>query len=168
VPFTPFHFGAGAAIKAAMSRYFSFTVFCFAQVVTDCETGYYIIRGEYPVHRWLHTYLGATAIAILCIFIGRPVCQFALRLWLAWRDAPFKRYFPTTAQISLISASTGAFIGTYSHVFLDSIMHPDIRPFSPLGAENVFYHLISVYSLHALCILLGISGGWYFAKRFKK
>lgn len=168
MPFTPFHFGPGVAIKAAMPCYFSFTVFCFAQIVTDCETGYYLIRGEYPLHRWLHTYLGATAIAAFCIIIGRPVCQFALRSWVAWRNAPFKRYFPTSAHISLTSTFTAAFIGTYSHVLLDSIVHGDIAPFKPWSTQNALYHIISVITLHMLCILLGVFGGWYLATHSKK
>jgi hypothetical protein len=79
MPFTPFHFGPGAAVKAVAPRYFSFTVFCFAQIVTDLETAYYMLRGEYPLHRWLHTYLGATIVAVLCSLIGRPICKVALR-----------------------------------------------------------------------------------------
>jgi hypothetical protein len=38
MPFTPYHFGPGALVKAIMPRHFSFTVFCFAQIVTDFET----------------------------------------------------------------------------------------------------------------------------------
>ena len=70
MPFTPFHVGPGAAIKAIMPRHFSFTVFCFAQIVTDIETAFYLLRGEYPLHRIFHTYLGATVVAmdaLLCL-----------------------------------------------------------------------------------------------------
>ena len=128
MPFTPFHFGLGSAVKAVMPRHFSFTVFCFAQIVTDFETAYYFLRGEYPLHRCLHTYLGATVVAACCVLVGRPVCQAALRAWSRWRSAPFKHYFPVTDRISFASAVISAFIGTYSHVFLDSIMHADVEP----------------------------------------
>ena len=89
MPVTPYHFGLGAAIKALVPRWFSFTVFCFAQVVIDGETAYNLVRGAYPLHRWLHTYLGATVVAFACVIIGPPVCQFALRFWIAWDKAPF-------------------------------------------------------------------------------
>jgi hypothetical protein len=56
MPFTPFHFGTGAAIKAAIPTRISFTVFCYAQVVTDFESGYFLLRGQYPVHRFFPTY----------------------------------------------------------------------------------------------------------------
>ncbi|HMG04027.1 MAG TPA: hypothetical protein VK581_01115 [Chthoniobacterales bacterium] len=163
MPVTPYHFGPGAAVKALVPRHFSFTIFCFAQVVTDCETAYHMVRGEYPVHRDLHTYLGATFVAIFCIFVGRPLCRVALRLWTRWPTAPFKRYFPTTDRISWTAASTGAFIGTYSHVFLDSIMHRDVHPMSPFSSQNPFYLVISLFTLHALCLVVGVFGTWHLA-----
>ena len=46
MPATPFHFGPGAVLKALLPRHFSFTVFCLAQVVTDCEVAYYLMRGD--------------------------------------------------------------------------------------------------------------------------
>jgi hypothetical protein len=35
MPFNPFHFGPGAAIKAVIPAQFSLVEFCYAQVVTD-------------------------------------------------------------------------------------------------------------------------------------
>src|SRR4051812_5861563 len=136
MPFTPFHFGPGAAIKALIPKHFSFTVFCFAQVATDCETAYYIIRAELPFHRFFHTISGATLVGLGSVLVGRPFCQWALRIWSAWRDAPFQRYFPSSPAIPLGSAISGAFIGTYSHLLLDGIMHTDIAPFLPFSPAN--------------------------------
>jgi hypothetical protein len=163
MPFTPFHFGPAAAIKAVIPRYFSFTVFCFAQVVTDSEVAYYMIRGEFPLHRWFHTYLGATAVAAFSFLLGRPICQLALRLWLAWPDAPLRKHIFAGGRISLLSALTAAFIGTYSHVFLDSFMHSDIEPFKPWSTQNPLYGLLGLSTLHALCIMFGIAGVWFVA-----
>ena len=163
MPFTPFHCGPGAALKAVIPRHFSFTVFCFVQVVTDCETGYYMIRGLYPWHRFFHTFVGATLVAVASILVARPLCQFWLRLWLAWRDAPFKRYFPCSPLISWRSALVAAFIGTYSHVLLDSIMHSDARPLMPFNEANPLYNALSLFVLHALCMVLGLFGTFYIA-----
>jgi hypothetical protein len=165
MPFTPFHFGPGAAIKAVAPRHFSFTVFCFSQVVTDCETLYYMVQGLHPWHRFFHTYVGATLIAILSILVGRLICQFGLRIWAQWRDAPFKQYFPTNTVIPWSSAAAGAFVGTYSHVFLDSIMHPDSRPLMPFSAANPFYLLVGTGTLYSICFILGLSGAFYLAFR---
>jgi hypothetical protein len=165
MPFTPFHAGPGAAIKAIAPRHFSFTVFCFAQIATDCETAYYMVQGMYPWHRFFHTYIGATVVGLGSLILGRPLCQFALRVWAAWPDAPFKRHFPSSPVITLGSAFSGAFIGTFSHVFLDSIMHGDVTAFMPFSAANPIYGAVSVFTLHALCMLLGIFGAFYVAHK---
>ena len=161
MPFTAYHLGPGAAIKAIMPRHFSFSVFCLAQIVTDCETGYHLVRGEWPLHRWLHTYAGASVVAGLCVLIGRPFRRAAVRLWHLWRSAPFKRYLSVSDDTSFVSTVMGAFLGTYSHVFLDSLMHGDIEPFWPWSTANPLYHFINIFVLHALCLLLGIIGVWY-------
>jgi len=152
MPITPFHFGPGAAIKAAAPSYFSFTVFCFAQVVTDCETAYYLFQGMYPVHRFFHTYLGATFVGFGSLIIGRPLCQWALRILNGWRDGS------ANSDIPIRSAVAGAFIGTYSHVFLDSIMHPDILPLMPFSPANPLRGIVSLYTLHLSCLILGCLG----------
>jgi membrane-bound metal-dependent hydrolase YbcI (DUF457 family) len=146
MPFTPFHFGPGAALKAAMRSRFSFTVFCYSQVVTDFESAFYLFRGEYPVHRFFHTYLGATLVGLACALTGRHMCQFALRV------------FERTASISWGVAFTSAFIGTYSHVFLDSIMHRDVIPLAPFSTANSMLLLMSLPVLHLLCLGLGVIG----------
>src|SRR5215831_5158359 len=168
MPFTPFHACPAAAIKAVIPRYFRFTVFCFAQVVTDCESAYHMIRQEYPVHRWMHTYAGATLVALFCIIVGRPFCQFFLGLWNKWRDATFKHSFLTTDPISWTSASIGAFIGTYSHVFLDSVTHSDVAPFGPINSANPFYSNFRALAVHLVCIILGLLGSWFIAKPISK
>ena len=169
MPFTPYHFGPAAAVKAVMPRYFSFTVFCFAQVVTDCETAYHmLLRNEYPFHRWMHTYVGATVVAVFCIVVGRPICQILLRFWHASPAMPFKVWFPGSDRITLVAATIGAFAGTYSHVFLDSIMHSDVQPLQPWTNSNACYGITGWVALHALCILLGVAGGFCIARQSGK
>jgi membrane-bound metal-dependent hydrolase YbcI (DUF457 family) len=63
------------------------------------------------------------------------------------------------------SATVGAFIGTYSHVFLDSIMHSDVQPFSPFSSQNPLHHIVSWLTLHALCLVLGVVGALYLSIR---
>src|SRR5262245_31711720 len=46
LPVTPFHFGPGLALKGAAAPVFSWSAFAAAQVVIDCETVYYMVRGE--------------------------------------------------------------------------------------------------------------------------
>ena len=99
MPVTPFHFGPGAAVKAAIPRHFSFTVFCFAQVVTDCETAYHMLRHEYPLHRWMHTYAsrsqrGKKRQEILPLAVGLRKLEF-VRLKRAperWQSGRMRRF----------------------------------------------------------------------------
>ena len=158
MPFTPFHFGPAAALKAAAPTRFSFTVFCYAQVVTDLETGFYLIRGEYPVHRFFHTYLGAAVVGLACALTGSLVCRLALRVCQAWIPASLTRSTGGSSDISWGVACVSAFLGTFSHVFLDSIMHRDMQPLSPFASGNPMLHVISLPLLHLLCLALGLLG----------
>jgi membrane-bound metal-dependent hydrolase YbcI (DUF457 family) len=144
VPFTPFHFGPGAAIKAVIPTRFSFSAFCYAQIVTDIESAYHLLIGEYPVHRFLHSYMGATVTALFCALTVRPLCRI-LNVW-----------FRCSISVAWKVAFLSAFIGTYSHVLLDSIMHRDIVPLKPFNASNGMYRVISVDLLHIPCVVLGV------------
>jgi hypothetical protein len=165
MPFTPFHLGPGAAIKAAIPARFSFTVFCYAQVVTDLEPAYYMLRGQYPVHRLFHTYLGAALVGAFCALTGRPLCEYFLRFWPSPLLSPLNRFFPGPATIPWGVAFFTAFIGTLSHVFLDSVMHPDVTPLRPFTTANPMLHVVSVGVLHVLCVALGAVGALVLSRR---
>jgi len=158
VPFTPFHMGPGIAIKAVGGRRFSLMIFGFSQVAIDIEPLVHIIRGDGVVHGFMHTYLGATLVALVSLFIGRPICQWLLSYWPVDPSMPFLNWLRGAGLISWPAATLAAFVGTYSHVFLDSIMHADLRPFAPLSEANPMLHIIPVYLLHLLCIASGIVG----------
>jgi hypothetical protein len=159
MPFTPFHMGPGLALKAVFGRYVSLMLFGFSQVTLDLEPLVRIIRGDAVLHGFTHTYLGATLVAMMSVLVGRPACQLLLRHWTA--DLYFA--VPTSLRgprlISWPAAIAGAFVGTYSHVFLDSIMHADMQPLAPLSNTNALLHVISVGSLHLVCVLGGVVGG---------
>jgi len=158
MPFTPFHIGPGLAVKAISGRHFSLMVFGFSQVAIDVEPLVRIIRGDAVLHGFTHTYLGSTLIAIVSVVIGRPICQLLLNYWTHDPRSPFLRWLRGPKLISWPAAITGAFLGTYSHVFLDSIMHSDMRPLAPLSDANGLLHIISVDGLLLLCVLSGIIG----------
>jgi len=145
MPFTPFHFGPGAVIKAITPMRFSLVVFCGTQIFMDLEPGYYLLRGEYPVHRFFHTFVGAIVMGALCGLIGVGFLRIAVRLGANLR---------MSWQCALLSG----LVGSISHVLLDSIMHRDIRPFAPLSDVNPFLGLISVPALHWFCLISGLVG----------
>ena len=158
MPITPFHFGPGAAVKAVAPRHFSFTVFAFSQALIDLEPiGFFIFTGD-PVHPYMHTYLGATLVFTASWWAGRPVGEWALRVWNAWLSAAQARWLAYEARISAKAAGVGAFIGAYSHVAIDSIMHGDMEPFAPFSAMSPWLHAVSVETLQWLCVLSGVIG----------
>jgi len=60
MPFTPFHLGPGAVAHAVAPRHVSFLAFCAGNVLIDVEPLYYMVTGQDPLHRFMHTYIGAT------------------------------------------------------------------------------------------------------------
>ena len=75
MPITPYHFGPGLFLKGLGPRHFSFVAFAGTQVVIDLETLYSILIGEYPLHRTLHSLVGATVIGAL---VGTAVAAFGV------------------------------------------------------------------------------------------
>ena len=165
MPVTPFHLGLGAAAKAIMPRRFSFTVFAFAQLVTDAEVMTLLLLGRYPIHGFFHTYLGATFVAVASLILGPPVCRRLKREWNMRLEASLRARLAVAEEISLTAATLGAFVGTYSHVLLDSLMHPDIQPLAPFSSANPLLGRISVLVLHLLCVAAGMLGLWAYLPR---
>ena len=148
MPITPFHFGPGAAIHAAAPRYVSFLAFCAANVLMDIEPLYYILTRQYPLHRFFHTYVGATIVAIstAALFAVSRRAATALRLpnSFDWQD------------LGIGAVAIGATAGTFSHALLDSVMHSDIRPFAPFSDSNPLLGVISVQALYGSCVVSGL------------
>jgi membrane-bound metal-dependent hydrolase YbcI (DUF457 family) len=86
--------------------------------------------------------------------VGRPLCNAALR-HSGISDHP----------IGWFVALASAFVGTYSHIGLDAVMHGDMNPFWPIVYGNGLLDLISVETLHVLCIIFGLLGGGFVGLR---
>jgi len=158
MPATPFHLGPGAAIKVVFGKHLSLAVFTFTQVVIDLESATRFLLEDEVLHGISHTYLGATVVGVVGLFIGKPVCEFCLRLWNSRLNKRQQRWLYIPPSISWMAAITGAFIGVYSHILLDSIMHADMRPFAPLSAKNGLLYVITIDELYTVCLALGLFG----------
>jgi membrane-bound metal-dependent hydrolase YbcI (DUF457 family) len=128
----------------------SFLAFCAANVLIDVEPLYYILTRQYPLHRFFHTYIGASIVAIstVALFAVSRRGARALRLpnSFGWQE------------LGIGAVATGVFAGALSHVLLDSVMHPDIRPFAPFSDSNPLLGAISVQALHGFCVVTGVVG----------
>lgn len=167
MPFTPIHMGPGILIKGILQSSFSLMVFGWTQIVMDIQPLIVMIVGHGHIHGFTHTYLGAVLIAIFSALTGKYLSELGLRILRISREKPIKILW----WVCLLSA----FIGSFSHVFLDSIMHTDVEPFYPITLDNQFYGIVSVAMLHKLCLYSGLIGAaiyyavlWFTKKNLRK
>src|SRR5262245_8735105 len=139
MPFTPFHFGPAALLHSAAPRHISFLAFCGANVLVDVEPLYFMLTHQYPIHRFFHTYIGATVAAAIVV----AVFVFVRKL---------------TPRLTIRAVALGAILGTYSHVLLDSLMHADMNPFAPFSNANPLLGAVFLNTLYGFCLFAGIAG----------
>ena len=151
MPFTPFYMGPGILVKAILQGSFSLMVFGWAQIVMDIQPLLVLITGDGHLHGFSHTFVGATLLAIFSALSGKYLSEFGLKVLRISRKSN-----PIIIKWKVVYIS--AFVGTYSHVLLDAVMHSDVEPYYPLSLENGFLGLISVSHLHQFCIYAGLIG----------
>jgi membrane-bound metal-dependent hydrolase YbcI (DUF457 family) len=156
MPFTPFHFGPGALLHSAAPKRVSFLAFCGANVLVDVEPLYFMLTHQYPIHRFFHTYVGAT------VATGVVVGLFML----VRRVAPRLLNIFGLHNLSVRAMTLGAIAGTYSHVVLDSLMHADMQPFAPFSDANPLLGAVFLGTLHGFCVLAEIVGGVVIGVRY--
>ena len=160
MPITPYHVIAGVAVKAISPKYFSWTVFVLANIAIDTEVLYCLITTDIASHKLFHTLVGATIIAILCATLGKYLCEFGLRILnYIVKNKVSLLWFDGSTKISHSAAWSGAIIGAYSHILLDSFVNIDMRPLFPFSDQNYLLGLISLQNIYYLCIgafLIGI------------
>ena len=67
-----------------------------------------------------------------------------------------------------LASASAAVVGSYSHILLDSLFHPDIEPLQPWSGSNPLFGIISPMMLQIGCILLGLIGlAWFFGREIK-
>jgi hypothetical protein len=159
MPVTPFHGGIGLLAKAGGGGRFSFLAFCATQVAIDLESGFYLLRDEWPFHRFFHTFLGATIVCSIVVLVIRW-----LGTWWPGRSglAPTLSRFVHDDLAALRArggAMASAALGVIGHVIPDGVMHADVRPFAPITDGNPFFGLVSLAVLHAALVVGGLVGG---------
>ena len=151
MPATPFHFGPGLLIKAVAPRHFSVAAYSVAQVVIDVESGYYLLKGDYPVHRQAHTFFLGGLIGLVCGLIVSRI----IRAWARPRDA-IPEWLAVEYRLPI--AAYSGLVGGLFHALLDAIMHGDMRPLRPFSDANPLFGLLSIQVLYLFCIITGLLG----------
>ena len=151
MPLTPFHLGPALLLGLLFLRYVDLPTFLVANVILDLEPLFIILFNlDLTHHQFFHTFLGGTLVALLLTWIMHKI-RGTLSPWLTL----FKlQQNPTFWSILLASIA-----GIYTHIFLDSIVHKDIRPFYP-SDMNPFLDgsMSSVMSVYMLCIWSFLGG----------
>ena len=151
MPFTPIHMGPALLVKPILAGHFSLMIFGWTQIVIDLQPLYVLLTGEGQLHGITHTYLGAIIIAMISAVSGKYLSEFAFKI-------TKKVHHSAVSIIRWRVAFASALIGSVSHVFLDSIMHYDMAPLYPFSTYNVLLGVISLKSLHLLCLYSGLLG----------
>jgi hypothetical protein len=155
MPFTPFHFGPGLLLKGVAARWFSWSAFVAAQVVIDCESLYFLVTRQHPVHRALHTFVGATLAGCLAAGILFAIRRIGRRVPSDMIDEGWLRKPSLEAEVSPTGIWAGALAGALTHPLLDGIMHADMSPFLPLTAANPLLGALDLGTLHVGCLVAG-------------
>ena len=150
MPFTPFHWGPSSWIGLLLVRFINLPAFLIASVIIDIEPFFVLTLSlNYPLHGYLHTYLVGTLVAIILSLILRRLVNITNRI-----AVTFKVPHMSSFRVILISC----LLGVYFHIFLDSFLYEDIKPFYPFSL-NPFYGLVSFGFMYAFCgfsLLLGL------------
>ena len=159
MPFTPLHMGPGTLLKALLQGSFSLMIFGWTQIVMDIQPLLVMLTGSGHLHGFSHTYLGASLLAVFSALSGKYLSEWVL----VWSGLALPRL-----SIAWWVAVLSAFIGSFSHVLLDSIMHADVQPWFPFSEANALYQWLSLSALHQLCLYSGVVGAvLYFAVRYR-
>lgn len=160
MPVTPFHMGPGLLIKALLRGGFSLMVFGWAQIIMDLQPLFAMITGQGKLHGFSHTFVGATLLGLVAALSGKYLSEWGLKRLALYEE---HRYLSIQWWVVFLSA----FIGSYSHVFLDAIMHSDMAPFFPFSVTNPWLGLFSFYGVHKFCVYTGLVGaGLYFLVQY--
>lgn len=124
IPYSHYHFGPSGLIGLLLLKWVDFPTLMIASVIIDIEgISVLVFNLSYPVHGYFHSFLGASLAALLLILMMKYLRKYL---------TPIMAVFKVEQEITLRSISFGAFLGTFSHVFLDALLYGEMNPFFPL------------------------------------
>ena len=142
MPFTPFHFGPHACVSLPFYRYLDIPIFIGANVIVDLEPLFVMtFNPDYPIHGYCHTLLIGGLIGVLLATIAYPFRHLIGKVMGLLRLP----YVPTYMKMAISGV-----LGVWLHIFFDSLLHSDIRPFYP-SHENPLYEILSQSAVYKIC-----------------
>lgn len=158
MPFTPFHLGPGFLLGLLFFRYLDLPTFLVASVIVDIEPLLVLFLNlSYPLHGYLHTFLGGTIVAFLL-----ALAMSRIRGTLT----PLTSFFKLEQRTRFRDIVLASLFGIYLHILLDSPLYSDIRPFYPLESNPLQSHSVFIgFEIYTFCVLSFIAGGIVYAAR---
>lgn len=145
MPFTPYHFGPSTTVAFALRKYLDIPIFIFVNLVIDLEPlAVMVFRFSYPLHGFFHTIIGGTILGSLLGSFAYIIINILYKIF---------SKFNFNYHLKLSTSIYSGIVGLWFHIFLDSIMHADIKPFFP-SSYNPFHQLISTSTLYLISTLL--------------
>ncbi len=147
MPLTPFHWSI-VLLGILFFNTFYIPALAVSSVLMDLEPLYFHFLVPDPegyIHRFFHTYIGVTILGLIvgiALIKGRKIVD------------QFMGFFKLDQR--LVSSKLILFsslIGAWSHVFFDSFLHKDIKPFWPIEV-NPFLGKISVINVYLITGLM--------------
>lgn len=149
MPFTPYHFGPALLLGILLFPFVDLATIMMAGVIIDLEPiAVLFLNLPYPIHGFFHTYLGASIAALFLSVVVYPLRTHLNKL---------VSLFGLHQRSSFRHIIAGGFVGTYSHVFLDSLLYAEMNPFFPIMG-NPFLGLFLIEAVYAFCIIAGFAG----------
>lgn len=156
MPFTPYHFGPGLFLGVVLFSFLDFSTVMVACVILDIEPlSVMIFNLPYAAHGFFHTYLGATIVSCFLtavIYPFRKYLNMLVSVFGLHQESSFRYIFPASI------------VGTYSHVFLDSLLYPEMNPFYPIMI-NPFVGILQFGFVYSACVFLGLFGFGVYIRR---
>lgn len=150
--------GPGLALKACFQGGFSLMIFGWSQILMDLQPLFAVMTGIGELHGISHTYVGASVIAVIAVYTGKPISEYIFRRLRSELSEFSIRFIAIPTTISFKIAFVSALIGVYSHVALDSLLYYDIKPLFPFSDANGLLNLLRGETVYWVCIVLGVVG----------
>jgi membrane-bound metal-dependent hydrolase YbcI (DUF457 family) len=118
-------------------------------VIVDIEPFLVLILGlPYPLHGFLHTFLGGSIVALILGLIMEEIREPLTSLLSVFR---------IEQEFSFKSVLLASFIGVYLHILLDSFLYIEMRPFYPADINPLYVGTAAietfVYSFCTWCFV---------------
>ena len=158
MPLTPFHLGPALLLGLIFLQYVDLPTFLVANVIVDIEPMFILLFNlDLTHHQFLHTFLGGTFVALILTMIMSKIRR---------KISPILTFFKIEQKPTFKRILIASVFGTYTHIFLDSRVHRDIRPFYPLEMNPLLNESIfSMWEISTFCLLSFLGGLVVYAVR---